>query len=773
VIRLAACAIAAALAAAVLAPRPAAASDAVAEAEREAARLEARLGELEAQAARPDESAAAVAVRKFSDGETQYLLGDWTHAAVLLAGAVDDPTFRAGSSYGDALFYLADSLRRQGACASARPVYDALLARAGGEHRGEALAGALACAAERQQAGDVDRLLADADRTFAGDAPAEVRYLAAKTIFQRTDLEPTVRRERARAAFAAVPPPYLQQASYFLGVLDLEVNDLAAAQARFEACHAAAAQDARQREVQDLCALALGRVQGELGHGAEALDWYARVPRDSPHFTDAAYETAWSFVKAGHDDVALRTAAMISDLAPESPLAPEATVLQGHLLLRLGRYAEATEAYSRVINQYAPVRDEIDAILATRNDPVRWSDELVVGQVKGFEVASLLPAVALRWASTRRDVAGALGLVHELGEGRKDVDDANGLAERIDALLSRGNGVDAFPHLRATYAGAQAVVNGAARLAGAAGDAALAAATRALSADDRARLDAIHARRAALGIKIAALPRTPEEVAARAERMHARVDRLERDAFRLGYEIQAVNAAIGGAEVWAERHRAEIDANPEDRAEFNDELRTHRAVAAGYEEELRRLHQDIALARDAAGGTEALAEEARLRAAWVALLGEEREVLGAARATLTPAAAATLDRAASLAERAERVRVRADRVGEVVTAAATRRAGELRERIAREQAEVAAEVRALDGIQAEARQVVGRIAFRAFQDVRTQFYGIVLKADVGLVDVAWSRKRARLDKIQQLSAQKATELEQLDRDYRDLLREVE
>jgi hypothetical protein len=57
--------------------------------------------------------------------------------------------------------------------------------------------------------------------------------------------------------------------------------------------------------------------------------------------------------------------------------------------------------------------------------------------------------------------------------------------------------------------------------------------------------------------------------------------------------------------------------------------------------------------------------------------------------------------------------------------------------------------------------------------VRAQFYKLVLKADLGIVDVAWSRKRVRLDKIQQLSVQKAGEIEQLDREYRAIVREVD
>ncbi|HEY6002698.1 MAG TPA: hypothetical protein VIV57_07470 [Anaeromyxobacter sp.] len=104
---------------------------------------------------------------------------------------------------------------------------------------------------------------------------------------------------------------------------------------------------------------------------------------------------------------------------------------------------------------------------------------------------------------------------------------------------------------------------------------------------------------------------------------------------------------------------------------------------------------------------------------------------------------------------------------------ASRRAGELRDRVGAEKVALASHTGSLDGVQAVAKDLVGRIAYRSFLDVRAQFYKLVLKADVGIVDVAWSRKRQRLDKIQQLSQQKANEIEQLDREYRALAREVD
>jgi tetratricopeptide (TPR) repeat protein len=720
-----------------------------------------------------EESAPVRAARRYADGETQYLLGDWLHAAILISDAVEDPTFRAGREYPTAVFRLADALRRHGACGSARVRYDEYLALGAREFRGEALTGAIECAVKERRSDVLDALLAEADRTFAGNPPPEVRYLGAKAIFQRTDLASGERHERAMAAFAAVPAPYEHQAAYFQGVLLVEKGDLTGAVERFGACEAKPARDARQREVQELCAIALGRVHAELGHGPEALDAYQRVPRESPHFNDALYEIAWSYVKAKQYEPALRIASLIADLAPDSPLAPEATVLQGHLLLKLGRYAAATEAYSRVINSYAPVRDELDAILTMHEDPVRYFNELIGRQGKAFDVATVLPPVAVKLASTQKEIAVALELVSALDGSRRDVDEAYAIAERIDALLARGGGLDAFPTLQQASATAQAIQNATALLAGVAATAAIDAGAGALGPDARAELGRVHAARLALEKRLAGLPRTQEEVLARLARMRARIDGVGREAYRLGYQVEGASAAITGTELWLERRRAEISGDAEGRQELSDELRKHREAIAGYEDELRSVRQEIALARDAAAGAQALDEEAKLRGEYLGLLAREWGLVGGVREGLGAGELARIDRARTLADRLANAQTQSRAVAERVGADASRRAGELRARVALEKQAVSSQVEALDAVQLETKNMVGQIAYRSFSEVRAQFYKLVLKADLGLVDVAWARKRVRIERIQQLSAQKASELQQLDDDYRDLLREVD
>ncbi|MCM2333934.1 MAG: hypothetical protein NDI82_08285 [Anaeromyxobacteraceae bacterium] len=761
-----------ALAAALLAPWPAVASrlDAV---EREAAAVEDRLTFVERTYGRPDESLAARAARKFSEGETQFLLGDWLHAAVLLFDAVEQPEFRATADYPVALAYLGDALRNQGACGSALLQYEALLKLGDTPSRGAAVAGALDCRVRLRRLDGVDALAAEALTAFPRGVPPEVGYLLAKATAIRPDLRPAERLARASEAFAAVAPPDHLAAAYWQGALQLEAGDLVKATEKFERCITLEGKDPKQVEIRELCMLALGRVYAEQGRWAESLDRYQLVPREAPRFNEALHEVAWGFVKSKAYDQALGTASMIVDLAPESQLAPEATILTGHLNLRLGHYAAASESFNKVINAYAPVRDEIDAILTMHEDPIRYFNELIGRQGKAFDVASVLPDMAVKWATAQKDVGGAMDLVGALEGGRRDVDDANAVAVRIEALLDRAGGLDAAPLLKTGWAGAEAVENAAARLEGELSTLAVQAALPALAPEARAALEAVHAERRALQPRVESLPTTPDEVEARQLRMARRLDQVERSIFQLRYQADAGAAAIGGTEAWLEQHRGEIASDETGRTEFGEDLRKQRAVVMGYLAELKELGREVATARDAARGVEALGGEAQLRQAFRDLLAQERAAVAAARPSLPAPTQAELARHDALLDRLGRAAQRAGELKGQFAAAAKARAETLKARAAAERAGLADQQAALDGLAGDSRDVIGRIAFRSFSAVRAQFYRLVLKADVGIVDVAWSRKRERLDRIQQLSQQKAAELEVLDRDFKLVLREVD
>jgi len=761
-----------ALAVAALAPGPAR-PDPLADAEQGAPRVEDLLVSVEESARRPDATEADRAGQKFSSGETQYLLGDWPHAALLLGEALDDPTFRAGPQGGTATFYLGDALRHAASCGAARPYLTAYLQSGEMAHRGEALTAAIDCAVRLDHQDEVGPLLAEAERYYQGQLSPELRYLSAKAIRARRDLSPDERFRQADAALAAVGTPFAQQAAYFQAALRLERKDLAGAAERFAACTRLSAADARQREVEDLCTLGLARVRAETGDLAGAVAAYDQLPIDSPFFDESLYEAASVHGRAGQLDPALHAAETLMELAPDSPLASRSLLLQGRLLLQQGKYEAASDVYGRVIQDYAPVRDRLDSILTLQEDPVRYFADLLAHGGKPAEVASVIPLPALRVALERPELARASALMQDLDAEVHEVERNLAMSDRIEAALSRGNGIDAFPRLRDGYAGVQAVENAVAVLQGQAQSGAVEAAQEGLEPGAQAELARVHAERLVLEGRLDALPRTTEAARARLDRWRARIDALDRQAFALGYTVDGARAAIAGIEVWVAGHQKEIQADRTQREAFRAELRTHREVVARYEEELRKLRQEIALARDAAAGSEMLDQEARLRADYLALLAQERTLLDGARGKLSPPSQKRLERAWAAADRLGQVSVRARALSDWIAGESRRRAEAVRARLAVEQAAAAQEAAALAAAQREARGAVGQLAYRSFGQVRAEFYRLVLRADVGLNDVAWTRKKDRLDRIQKLSVQESEELKSLDRRFQPALKEEE
>ncbi|HEX9242527.1 MAG TPA: hypothetical protein VF875_08825 [Anaeromyxobacter sp.] len=732
--------------------------------------IEERLAAAERFGLRAEEPPAVHAQRRFEDGQLQYELGDWLHAAIMLTEVVDEPTWASAPDRAEATFLLADALRRHDLCGAARLRYLDYLGRSDVAHRAQAVSGALDCAVKERRHKDVERLL-ELERAAGTEAPPEVRYLVAKAAYQRIDLPQAERISRATAAFEQVGPPFQLQAWYFQGVLRIQEQNFHRALQWFERCAKAEAQTDRDVELRDLCTLALGRVHTQMGDAGAAIGWYAAVPWTSSRFAEATYEIALAHIRGKKYEDALRMTSFIPELEPDSPLAPEATVVKGHLLLRLGRYAEATETYNVVINTYAPVRDEIDAILSMGEDPLRYYDELIGRKGSAFEVAPILPPVAVRWATTSREVATALGFVRGVDAARADVAEARDVAVRLEALLQRGGGIDAFAALQRAYAHAQAVENAAAKAEGAYVEAAAAAAERALLPERRG--DLVRARQARVEAerRFDALPRTPMANEERLKRMRARVDSIGQAVFRLELARGGCLAAIDGVDEWLDKNRAEIRGDSEARQDIAEELRRQRAIVEEYDAEITAARQAIAAVRDAAGGVEQMTEESRVRAAFLEAVEVQRGAAEAARGS-TPERE-PFERMDQGRARLADVRTRARSLKLGVSAEATRRADAFRSRISAERIALAGEEGALEGVLQGAREVLGAIAVRSIADVRGMFYRIVLKADVGIVDVAWSRKRARLEKIQSLAIQKDTEVQQLDREFRSLAREVD
>jgi TolA-binding protein len=712
-------------------------------------------------------------LRRFSDGEIQYLLGDYATASVLFYDLVGDKTFQKNAKYPDALYYLGDALYQQGNWGSARLYLRELLKLESPRYR-EALGKYLDATSRLNDFSNIEPYIERA-RGANGELPQELAYIYGKWLFKRTDIPREERLNQAAVVFEklATQPDsrYRLQALYFLGVGEVEKGNYDAALARFAAVAKSKPKDAKEQKVVELANLSQGRVLVEQGKFNEAIDRYQEVPRDSDAFPESIYETAWAKVRAGDFEGAKNATDILLLVAPDSTLAPDAQILQGHLLLKLKRYGEATETYNGVINSYAPVRDELDALLNVNKDPVAYFDNLLLRNERNLDVNSLLPPVALKWANTQSEVGDALTVVRAMEDGRRGVSEGQTLADRILKALGE-RGMEAFPALQEGYTRADAISNALVSAEESLTQVEIELVGSVLTADERAQLAALRAGSSSASSQLASLPTSGTAVASRRKVMQDKIDAMDREAFRLGYELQSMNAMLAAVQKWVVDTRGQRKGNAADEKAFQERVRTEQQSAIALAKEIDSVRAELADAR--AKVDTSLTGEEQLRAEVISVESQAHQIIAQAEARLTDAGAlAIIARAHATRERLDAIAKRNEAAKVALQNRVRKKGDEIRDKVLAEQLLLQQYTGDVGRASGEAGQLVGRIAFDSFRRVRGQFYDLVLKADVGVVDVAFTRKRDKTSDIQTTAAQKERELKTLDEEFKEVLKEAE
>ena len=730
------------------------------------------LGVVETQyIGRTDPSNELVLERRFSDGEINYLLQDWPTASVLFYDLLADKAFDSNPRRPDALWYLSDALYQQQSYGSARLYLRELLQQDTPRYR-EALGRYLDVSSKLNDWGNIEPYLARA-RGPDGSLPPDIQYVYAKSLVRRTDLPAEERQRRAAEAFQPLTAQgnrFRLPSLYFLGVLRVQAQDYAGAMERFSEVTASKPADEREQRIVELAQLGLARLLVETGNVPEAVDRYNTISQDSPAFPEALYELAWAKVR-GEDWSGARNATDILLLvAPDSPLAPEAQILQGHLLLKLKRYKEAGETYNGVISTYAPVRDEIDRMLAVQKDPVAYFDNLLARNERTLDVNTLLPPLALKWASAQEDVGQALRVVGALEGGKKGVTESRAIADRILKALDE-RGAEAFPSLQEGTTRAEAVANGLASAEATLDAAEVEALDPVLTHDERLELGRIQANLASGRSRLAALPSTPAEITARRTRMQARMDAMDREAFRLGTELESMRAMLVATQKWVADTRAQRRDGPEDERHFTERLLSEQRSLKALEEDVGKLRGEMVAQRGLVDTT--VSGEEALRQEMAQASSSMRGILSGVEPRVTGDGAQFVSRTRDLRTQIATLQQRTASAQTALRARVLQKGDEVRTK-------VLAEAKLLDGYgkdvgkaSGNAEQLVGRMAYDSFRRVRRQFYDLVLKADVGVVDAAFTRKQSQTSSIQKVASQKEEELRALDEDFQPVLKDVD
>ena len=716
---------------------------------------------------------------RLADGELFYRLKDYLRASVILTDVVEHyPSHRA---YPDALMLLGESLYSAGDVYGARTRFRQILdqseKQAYQSYLQRALGRLIDIALRTRDFRGVEEYFDRLNRIPPSQIEAATLYAKAKYLYNRA-VEPDLSASaddfkgsaliknpqelaQAQAAFQTVPvkSAYRPQADYFLGVIATLRNDHAAALKAFHRVVAAKSKSSELEPVRDLGYLALGRLYYETVKLKDAARAYQSVPRTSPHFDTALYEVAWVYIRQGDSLRAERSLEVLALAAPNSRYVPDAKVLRGNLLLRNGNFAGSTKAFDEVISVVSPVNRQLQDVVERHADPQAYVRGLVQEDLEAFDLHDFVPRKALMWAEPDVNMQRAMRVIADFGEANRALRETEQLVSRLDGALRAENRVNIFSDLRILSEQSVLLHN---RLHRARSK--LSGAYRG-GEDAQTELGEIRRERKRLEGLLRDLPLDPEALKERERKARALHSQLSGELRELEVEISGITARLVALDTMAKNPPKALIQNQKLRDDLAAELKQQHELMANYAQRIAALRLGIEQATLRVGmGDERYKYDESQRNAYRRLVQREHELLSGGAGRLNT-------RGDQMLLRAERTEQTLDSYDSQVNLAANERAEDMLRKVGEEVVKLEDYHTQIASLGGEAHDVVGDVAYAGFVHLQKRFRDLVLRAEVGKVDLAWAEREEHRMRVEALTTDRAREIQALDDEFREIMDE--
>lgn len=714
---------------------------------------------------------------RLSQGELFFVLEEWERASLVLGGAVLDPSAAGKPGYEDGLYQLAESLYHLDNLGGARNLFAQLLKRPGHRYRDFAIQRLIAIAERLDDFESLDDYYQDYQALAGGNIPPEIRYLHGKGLFlARRDSE-------AVDALSVIAPgdAYYLRAQYLIGATLVRADRLDDALAHFEKLAEAQRVADRDKTVMELVHIARGRLLYEMDKLGESIDAYQYVPWDSDLLTTMLYEVTWTYVRRGQValrdaelsesdreekaladyELALRQLEDLRALEPDSTRAADFTLLAGQLRLQRGDYAEAEQVFEEVLNNYAAADRRLRQLMASEDRRERIIQDIIAMESGALSVETEMPAVAARRAADNEEVANAIRVFRDIETSRQEIRAAEKMLNKLEALLTSDNRAELFPELREGLTKSYTLSNNILTL-------------RAQIADYRYNLVANQSpsmlgplkdarlRRKELAAKVATLPTTDEGMSERKDRFDAGFDRLEQELHQATVQLQGVRAQLVAIDLLYGEQLRSTEVAPTALENTRRRIQEFKSILDDLEaqrEDIKQELDDAQLTTTMSGGKGA--REGSLREAYQRALDEEIQLAASLNTDEMRRAEQADQRAQALFDRNQQFLAK---LRSVVDA----HVGDVRRELIDERENLRRYAEAVGVINTDAEVIRDAATRIALDHVRAEVHDIVVRADVGIIDVAFARKQRETEKIGRLQRQKSEELTQLNQAYADL-----
>ncbi len=749
-------------------------------------------------------------------------IGNYDDASIMLYDFV--AKYPSSPSYDMALYYLAESLFLKGDYYASRTYFVKLVTDVGPRLKfyQQGLERLIELSLKLRDDANVQTWLDALDKVPAAQQRDSVPYVRGKHAYF------SGKYDEAIPFFEKVPKDskYWFQARYFLAGTHVAKHDLVPAIRAYQQILDAPAKDADAKKVVELTHLALGRVYYECDNADEcavqlsdqdktnirtkyeraqltdkqlaekfadarqkklwavAIDHYLMISRRSELFDEALYEIAWVYVKNKAYDKALRALELLALSDPDSSKMPEVRILEGNLRIRRGEALQfankgnAQEEYDRAYKSFdgtrkvfKPAHEELEKIIAEHRDPQIFMAQITGRTEQTFDVNTTMPEVAAQWLRRQPDVKRVVGIENDLGSIHDEIEESERTISRLEQAMSSAQSVNIFPALAEKRARSVEILEKVFDMRLQLMNHERALVLKHASEADKAELERLGQAREAAFNAYKALPNSDVKYSERITLARSEYDQLDQKANEVGLAIETTEATLVAIVKYVE-DRQKQGAKPEELEGMDKPIEELRGEVDSMKSELASIRRDVVMARDRAGvGDENAAEGKRLRA-------ELRKAMAAEQAQMTRIAATVggsdrrkLDQIGMLALRADAVIDVLDRTNHTIDITVDEVLTEVRGEVAAQKASLSAYKQEYEEYSAESRQLGGQVLAANFDAVRDDFYDVVVRSDIGVIDISWAQREFADKTLKKLELDKKREERTLRVDFDQVIKE--
>ena len=153
-----------------------------------------------------------------------------------------------------------------------------------------------------------------------------------------------------------------------------------------------------ERQLLELTWLGMARVFYSVGEYNKAIKYYSLIPRKSPVWPKALFESSWAYFQLDKANKALGNLHTINSPFFARSYFPEAPILSGVIFFYNCKYARVRYELEEFEFTYLPIKDELETVIADNEDPgkmVEWLRDLQSGKSDSDEQITRILAASL------------------------------------------------------------------------------------------------------------------------------------------------------------------------------------------------------------------------------------------------------------------------------------------------------------------------------------------------------------------------------------------